>query len=270
MSTAPCGERAFARAKLVANEAATDDAFVLRFEWEGPVPACGQFFMIRPLRGSTFLGRPISVFTWASGQDGRPGTAGFLIAERGKGTKELHTMAVGEEAELSGPLGNTWLDAVAACDPMTGPGAGPGAGSVALVGGGIGVAPLAFLARTLPGRSYDLYAGFRSAPFGLEGLDARTTVIATEDGCEGCRGRIPDFLDPAPYDLVLACGPIPMLKAVAEKCARAGVSCRVSLEARMACGVGACLGCTIRTKGGNWRCCADGPIFDAAEVIFDE
>ena len=261
-----CGNRAFARARLLANEAVADGVYSLEFEWKGPVPECGQFFMIRPLRGSAFLGRPISVYAWKDEAEGSRGSVGLLIAERGKGTKELRAMAVGEEAELSGPLGNCWLEAETDCGLVTGTSDRP----VALVGGGIGIAPLAFLARFLPARSYDLYAGFRSGSYGLEGLEARTTVIATEDGCEGCRGRIPDFLDPRPYALVLACGPIPMLKAIAEACARAGVSCRVSLEARMACGVGACLGCTIRTTGGNRRCCADGPIFNGAEVLFDE
>jgi dihydroorotate dehydrogenase electron transfer subunit len=294
----PCGERAFSRARLLDNIAVTDGVFELRFEWKGPAPDCGQFFMIRPLRGSAFLGRPISVFSWngraedgeEGGTAGRSGSVGFLVAERGRGTRELRAMTVGEEAELAGPFGNRWIEIGAVEGASAGSAAGAdtkpadcadadadaGAdarmkpGPVALVGGGIGIAPLAFLARTLPDRSYDLYAGFRSTSYGLEGLAPRTAVVATEDGCEGCRGRIPDFLDPAPYSLVLACGPVPMLKAVAEKCAQAGIPCRVSLEARMACGVGACLGCTIRTRDGNRRCCADGPVFDGAEVVFDE
>jgi NAD(P)H-flavin reductase len=261
---APCGDRAFARARLTENHTVAEDVFRLEFEWKGPVPGSGQFFMIRPLRGSAFLGRPVSAFSWKAGGNG--GTVGFLIAERGKGTKELRAMAAGEEAELAGPFGNLWLDPEADCGPLSGTAGRP----VALVGGGIGVAPLAFLARSLPSRSFDFYAGFRSASYALDGLEARTAVVATEDGCEGCRGRIPDFLDPASYSLVLACGPAPMLAAVAGKCAQAGVPCRVSLEARMACGVGACLGCTIRTKSGNRRCCADGPVFDGAEVVFDE
>ncbi|MDR3248072.1 MAG: dihydroorotate dehydrogenase, partial [Treponema sp.] len=76
------------------------------------------------------------------------------------------------------------------------------------------------------------------------------------------------FVDYQDYAAVFACGPTPMLKAVAEKSKAAGVPCFISMEARMACGAGACLGCTIATTGGNRRCCADGPIFPAEEVLF--
>jgi NAD(P)H-flavin reductase len=89
------------------------------------------------------------------------------------------------------------------------------------------------------------------------------------------KGRIPDYLDPSQYRAVFACGPVPMLKAVAAKCKQAGTPCYVSMEQRMACGVGACLGCTIKTTArqsgeANRHCCTDGPIFNAEEVIFDE
>jgi NAD(P)H-flavin reductase len=94
-------------------------------------------------------------------------------------------------------------------------------------------------------------------------------VVATEDGCEGCTGRIPDYLEGADYSAVYACGPEAMLRAVAKSCENAGTPCWLSLERRMACGVGACLGCTVATKAGNRRCCADGPIFSSQEVIFD-
>jgi NAD(P)H-flavin reductase len=99
---------------------------------------------------------------------------------------------------------------------------------------------------------------------------ARERVIATEDGTMGHTGRIPEFLDPSGYAAVYACGPEPMLRAVAVSAKQAGVPCFVSLERHMACGVGACLGCTVRTARGNRRCCADGPIFNAEEVFFDE
>ena len=100
-------------------------------------------------------------------------------------------------------------------------------------------------------------------------------IVASENGKTGHKGRIPDFFEPEQYAAVCACGPQAMLKAVAVKCKNAGVPCFVSLEQRMACGVGACLGCTVKTINGNkglqnQRCCADGPIFNADEVIFDE
>jgi NAD(P)H-flavin reductase len=205
-------------------------------------------------------------------------------------------MKEGEEADLTGPLGNAWERFLP-----------PGAKHIALVGGGIGIAPLLAFARELsapPGGSspgFDFYAGFRTAAPGSGGSrpggaavfpverlvaeaapDARQTVIATEDGSQGKKGRIPDFLEPEDYDAVFACGPEAMLGAVARRCKAPGkrpadgtedgraVPCFVSLERHMACGVGACLGCTVRTLRGNRRCCADGPIFSVEEVFFED
>jgi NAD(P)H-flavin reductase len=255
IGNAPCAERAF-RAGALLDRADLDAAnFRLALAWDGPAPRPGQFFMLKPGRGSAFLGRPISVYRAS------PGRVEFLVTERGAGTRELRALAVGESVDLTGPLGNWWpLPPTDSAAPRP----------IALISGGIGVAPLAALAFELAAGGYDFYAGYRSASFGLEGLTPRDLVVASEDGCEGCRGRIPDLLDPGRYAAVYACGPLPMLKAVAAKAAAAGVRCLVSLEARMACGVGACLGCTVRTTAGNRRCCADGPVFDAREVLFDE
>ena len=100
-------------------------------------------------------------------------------------------------------------------------------------------------------------------------LETDKEIIATENGKEGLKGRIPDFLEAEKYSAVCACGPEPMLKAVAEKCKKAGTPCFISLERHMACGAGACLGCTVKTINGNRRCCADGPIFNAEEIIFE-
>ena len=260
--------RDFLRTRVTANRRVADGIFELVLEWRGTVPLPGQFFLVRPVRSGVLLGRPISVFAFENG------AVSLLVARRGPGTAELEDLRVGEEAELTGPLGNVWpAPGVGdAADPMTKKVAGsqrPGF-PLALIGGGIGLAPLAFLARSLPPASYDLFAGFRSRSYGLSGLEPRTLVLATEDGCEGCRGRVPDYLDPCAYSAVFACGPDPMIRAVAAACAAAGTPCFVSLERRMACGVGACLGCTVATASGNRRCCADGPDFDAAEVLFDE
>jgi NAD(P)H-flavin reductase len=179
-------------------------------------------------------------------------------------------MQIGEEAELIGPLGNAWENFL----PKKKSGK-----PVALIGGGIGIAPLHALIGEAPKHCFELYAGFRT---GFKSFEEKVSllgpafsgtgeiIIATEDGKEGLKGRIPDFLEPEKYAAVCACGPEPMLKAVVAKCKIAKVPCFVSLERRMACGVGACLGCTVKTVNGNRRCCADGPIFNAAEVVFDE
>lgn len=238
--------------ELLANTPINEAIVRLEFRWAGPRPRAGQFFMIKPERSSVFLGRPISAAGWNSGDK----AVYFFIAKRGRGTEELAGLKPGEQAELTGPLGNAWEDMLLPEGP------------IALVGGGIGNAPLIAFAKELEDRA-DFYAGFKSASFGLEGLTPRSLIIASEDGSVGSRGLILDFLEPAKYRAVYACGPEPMLKAVALSCKAAGVPCVVSMERYMACGVGACLGCTIKTIRGNRRCCADGPIFMAEEVLFD-
>jgi len=250
------------------------DTVSLEFIWPGPAPRGGQFFLIRPRRTGVFLGRPISVAGWkasVSGRqkdgapDGSPGTGGklcFLVSRRGKGSRELTELRPGEEAELTGPLGNCWAQVNVP------------AGPIALVGGGVGIAPLLALVPELTDRPFDFYAGFRTGSFGLENIKSlisglRSIFIATDDGSLGMKGRIPDFFTSSGYSGVFACGPEPMLRAVSDNCIASGVPCFISVEKHMACGVGACLGCTVKTTDGNRRCCTDGPIFNAQEICFD-
>jgi NAD(P)H-flavin reductase len=238
--------------------------------------------LVKPVRSGVFLGRPLSAAGWAPAPDAErcgfrgeasegdgPGAAyrvRFLLVRRGRGTGELAAMGTGEMAELTGPLGNAWGDFL----PTSG-------APAALVSGGIGVAPLLAFAGELSVGCFDFYAGFRTlrGEEEAEGLlgtlrsRVRETVIATEDGRVGRRGRIPDLLDPGQYAAVYVCGPEPMLRAVAASAKKAGVPCFVSLERHMACGVGACLGCTVETVRGNRRCCVDGPIFNAEELWFE-
>jgi NAD(P)H-flavin reductase len=256
--------------ELLYNAPINNEIFRLDFLWPGSaVPEAGQFFMIKPRRNSVFLARPISVAMWETNM------VTFFIALRGKGTRELADMRNGETAELIGPRGNAW-------GWFLPPVNNDNKKSIALVGGGIGLAPLNALLCEFngsPGYSFDLYAGFRTgfeneeekaALLGTAYHQPNNIIIATEDGKDGLKGRIPDFLTATQYAAVCACGPEPMLKAVAKKCKTAGVPCFISMEKRMACGVGACLGCTVKTVSGNRRCCADGPIFTADEVLFDE
>jgi len=249
-------EKAFREAPLIGADDWGGGIFELRLAWTGPAPLPGQFFMLRAPRSPVLLGRPISVFGWTAAPGSSGGELRFLVARRGAGTADLAALRPGDTAELTGPLGNTWPDP-------------PPEGTVALVGGGIGLAPLAFLADRLDASRFDFYAGFRSRPYGLDDLKARRRIIAAEDGSADHQGRITDFLDPSSYAAVYACGPEAMLRTVAAACGAAGKPCYLSLERRMACGVGACLGCTVRTSAGNRRCCVDGPIFAASEVLFD-
>jgi len=262
--------------ELIYNDHLSNEIFRLVFVWQGndktklPAPKAGQFFMIKPKRSSVFLGRPISFCLFD--KNAKSSAVTFLIAKLGKGTQELAAMRPGEEAELIGPLGNSWMDFLTSANKGKGK-------SIALVGGGLGVAPLNSLLCESPGHIFDFYAGFKNAfkskeeRHGLLGpsiLGSEKIILATEDGKEGQKGLITDFLEPEKYDAVCTCGPLPMMKAVAIKCKAAGVPCYVSMESRMACGVGACLGCTVKTVNGNCRCCADGPIFNANEVFPDE
>jgi NAD(P)H-flavin reductase len=264
----------YLRCELIENAFIDDETCRLTFSWQGPAPQAGQFFMIKPERTGVFLGRPISVALW----DLKKKAVHFLIAVRGKGTMDISGMNPGNYAELTGPLGNRWTDHLPKIPDADKP--------IALIGGGVGIAPLQALVTELPDYSFNFYAGFKTR---FINEDLRYTmlgpaahiktyksgktgnlIIATEDGTEGYEGRIPDFLEPKKYGAVCACGPVPMLKAVARKCKAARVRCVVSMERNMACGVGACLGCAVKTIDGNRRCCADGPIFPAQELRFDE
>ena len=249
--------------ELVSNLKVNREVFILHFTWNGPAPKAGQFFMVKPLRGSAFLPRPLSVCEYNAAQN----TVKFLIARRGRGTEELAQMNTGEKTQLTGPLGNVWADFL------------PDNGKAALVGGGVGIAPLQALVSEKPDYNFHFFAGFRRGFREKEEENAmlgsannvRKLVITAEDGRNALSGRILDFLfEPKNYDVILACGPVPMLKALNEKCERNSVPCYVSLERRMACGVGACLGCNVRTVKGNRRCCVEGPIFSTRELSFDE
>jgi NAD(P)H-flavin reductase len=252
--------------KLKKNTPVNNEIFRLDFAWSGTTPRAGQFFMVKPKRSSVFLGRPLGVALWNSN------TVEFLVAKRGKGTGELVELHPGEEAELLGPLGNAWADFLPDNNSLQ------QSKPLALIGGGVGIAPLKALAYELPMDSFDFYAGLKTGfrnnkeeKYSLLGpavLGAANLSIAVENGRGGLKGRIPDFLSPADYSAVCACGPEAMLRVTAEKCVAAGVPCYVSLERRMACGVGACLGCNVNTSKGNRRCCADGPIFPAEELMW--
>ena len=227
----------------------------------------GQFFMLRREPSQVLLARPISVY-WAEVVE-QQWQVTFLILLKGQGTQELCSLAAGDKVSIIGPLGNTFPrpDSVVSKD---------GAGvKVCVVGGGIGVAPVAGFAATLPENSYDFYAGFKSGSYGLEKLKANKLVVTTDDGSCGVKGMIPQVLDAAAlknagYQVVYSCGPEPLLAYVQEICGEAGIPCYLSMESAMACGMGACLGCTIATTEGNRRCCADGPVFPGEILLFQK
>ena len=225
------------------------------------MPHAGQFYMLRcwDKTEAPVLSRPISVHDASTEHD----TLTFLYQVKGQGTERLAALRAGDTLTLTGPCGNGFDVAAAAKF---------GTGRVAVVGGGIGTAPLLLLCKELAaaGAKPELYAGFRDEPYGLEEFLPYCAAIsvATDSGAVGYHGLVTGILHPENFDLVLACGPNVMMKGVYKLCAAAGTPCIVSLERKMACGLGACLGCTCMTKVGPRTVCKDGPVF-AAEEVFD-
>ena len=254
MSATSCNVRVL-RQKAVASDIRR---LTVALPKEGPRPHAGQFYMLRcwGVAETPVLSRPISVHD----VDEREGTLTFLYQIKGEGTQKLAHLAWGQTLTLTGPCGNGFDVAAAAA-----------AGRVAVVGGGIGVAPLLLLCRELAaaGCKPELYAGFRDAPYALEDFLPYCAAIsvATDSGAVGYHGLVTGILHPEEFDLVLTCGPNVMMQGVYRLCAEKGVPCLASLERKMACGLGACLGCTCHTKVGPKTVCQDGPVFPAQEVF---
>ncbi|MDY2755819.1 MAG: dihydroorotate dehydrogenase [Candidatus Treponema excrementipullorum] len=222
----------------------------------------GQFFMLQAVPSKTLLTRPISVYHTEASQQGTVQSISFLILKKGQGTEELCTLKAGDSLKLLGPLGNTFPTPSQEDFPC-------------IVGGGIGVAPVAGFASTLPEKSYDFIASFRTGSYGLDNIVPKQLTITTNDGSQGVPGMLPDVLTcqtikEKGYTCLYACGPEPMLAYVQKVCKEAGIPSYLSMESAMACGMGACLGCTITTKEGNKRCCKEGPVFPGEILIFPE
>ena len=239
-------------------------------------PKPGQFYMIRATKGKTLLGRPISVFHSEISKPNKEnpklsdGQIEFLILKKGKGTEELCSLEKSDSVDILGPLGNIFPrpKAKKAGDKNSQP-------EVCIIGGGIGVAPVAGFAETLEAKSYDFYASFKSGKYGLKNLKASKLTVTTDDGSWGIKGMLPAAIDENTikekgYKVIYACGPTPMLSYVKTIAEKAGVKCWLSMESKMACGMGVCLGCTIETTEGYKRCCKDGPVFDGTKLIFNK
>jgi len=234
----------------------------------------GQFVMLRPAgRGFPFLGRPLGIYSLV--QNGTGARIEILYRAAGKGTKVISTLCEGDCIEVLGPLGNRFE-------------LKPGMRTAALVAGGIGIAPLVFLAERLSvnappgGLKTILYIGARDSA-SLLGIDRMKTFgaeihISTDDGSAGYRGPVTDIFREALHTFdasnteVFVCGPNPMLKRLGEMIADCPVTCQVLMEERMACGMGACLGCTIEVStpaGVEYRqVCTDGPVFDLRSIVW--
>ena len=231
----------------------TGDVWELRLAGDtSAMTAPGQFVNIE-LPGK-FLRRPISVCDWDEG------SLTLLVKEAGEGTRELVRLPAGTALNVLSGLGNGF-DVAGAPE------------NAVLVGGGIGVAPLYGLAKRMlaAGKTFRVVLGFRSGEdaFYLEEFAAlgAEVLTATEDGSLGTKGFVTDVLSGLPdCSYVLACGPTAMLKAVHGLPRLTGG--QFSFEARMACGFGACVGCTIQTRKGLRRVCKDGPVFRKEDILW--
>lgn len=241
---------------------------------EGPEPVPGQFYMLAAATGwggedgRPFLPRAISYARAEQRADGV--RLGFLIDRVGPGTSRLAEMGEGEECLVTGPLGNGFSG------PRT---LNAGFAGAILVGGGVGVAPIAALRRSLVSRAvpYRALLGFRDQAHsgGVDELfGCEQTRLAYEDGSEGHHGYVTDLLefmlagDDTSGAVIYACGPAAMLEAVRTLATGAGVPAELALESPMACGFGACYGCAVPKADGEgyFRLCVDGPVLSADAI----
>lgn len=220
----------------------------------------GQFCNVRITGGTApLLRRPISY----AGFDAEKGTVTLLYRVVGKGTELMTKLEIDDELDCLGPLGEPFVMK----------------DSMLLVGGGVGIAPMLCAVSKLGNhQKADVILGFRSktelfwadlfTPYNV------TVHITTDDGTAGTKGYpttiMPNLIINNNYEAVLTCGPTPMMKGVAKVALEHNVSCQVSLEERMGCGTGGCVGCACEGKSGKrYKVCKDGPVFPAEEVFYD-
>ena len=251
--------------EIVFNEQVADSTFLMGLNAPEMVNAArpGQFVMIRvgPVM-DPLLRRPFSICGTLNGE-----LLLILYKVVGRGTALMSAAAKGDSLTVLGPLGQGFSQPRSGAQPL-------------LVAGGIGIAPLFYLAQPLGERDLQFYTGYRSAaemvPFEKVGLKAENVVTATDDGSAGYHGFVTDLLkaqrqkDSEGLAEIFACGPAAMLKKVANFSIEDGIPCQMSLEAYMACGIGACQGCALKSSHQKeltyYLVCRDGPIFTAPSI----
>lgn len=232
--------------EILEKKKVSDDIYLMKLN-TSLKGAPGQFYMLKLGSLDPLLPRPISIYDVGENE------ISFLYQVVGKGTKIMAKKKPGDKIEILGPLGNGFT--------IEGK-------KVAVVGGGIGIAPLLYLCKKLKSENkyVEVFLGYRTKPYLTEEFEkiADKVSIATEDGSVGHKGYVTEIIG-KDFDTLYSCGPNLMMKSLKSLniCEREFYS----LESRMACGIGACLGCSIKTVNGMKRVCHEGPIFSKDEVI---
>lgn len=246
-------------ASVVSQESIGTDIYSMVIKTKAAKEArAGQFISMYCNDKTKLLPRPISICE----VNKQESTLRVVYRVVGGGTEEFSTYAAGDKIDIIGPLGNGFVKR---------------AGKKAiLIGGGIGIPPMVELAKELKDiAEVQIVAGYRNELFLTEELESNGTLfIATEDGSTGTKGTVIDAIKEQNVEgaVIYACGPTPMLKAIKEYALEKKIECQLSLEERMACGIGACLACVCKqqtktiTQVNNKRICKDGPVFLAEEV----
>lgn len=247
--------------KVIQNKELTTGVFevIIRSENIAAAAKPGQFLHLKINAGHyPLLRRPISIH--AVNQEKAEITMIYHLV--GQGTEMLSNIKVEATIDVMGPLGKgfpIFLDR-----------------KCAVVGGGMGTAPLLELAKNL--QYCDAYLGFRNCTYKTADFEQSCgkVIVTTEDGSVGNKGYITELLEKniADYEVIYTCGPKIMMQKVMELCSKYNKECYVSIEERMGCGIGACLvcACKVQEENGQWhykKACKDGPVFNAKEVVFD-
>mgnify|MGYP004458725553 CR=1 FL=1 len=247
-------------AKVISQECIGTGVYSMWIETKAAQTAvAGQFVSVYCKDKTKLLPRPISICQI----DKEKGRLRIVYRVVGGGTEEMSSYSAGDDISLIGPLGNGFMQREGK--------------KAILIGGGIGIPPMVGLAEALKDKAeVSVVAGYRDELFLTKELEnAGKLYIATEDGSTGTKGTVIDAIKEQSVegDVIYACGPTPMLKAIKEYALANNIECQLSLEERMACGIGACLACVCQSKDkdahsnvNNKRICKDGPVFLAEEV----
>ena len=257
-------ERKKEQAKVLSQEMLADGIYSLWIETEAALTAKpGQFVSVYTKDASKLLPRPISICE--IDKDAKKLRLVYRVTGEKTGTKQFSELKAGDTVPVIGPLGNGFPVEKAE------------GRKVFLMGGGIGVPPILELAKQMNCKEKQIVVGYRDAhTFLKEEFEQNGKLyISTEDGSVGTKGNVMNAIQEngLDADIIYACGPTPMLRAIKFYAEENGIECYISLEERMACGIGACLACVCKTKEkdahsnvNNKRICKDGPVFLSTEV----